>query len=827
MTLRLAMRMLRREWHSGELGVLGIAIIVAVSSITTVGFFTDRVARGMERGASELLAADLAIHSSRPFAGRYAQAAVERQLTTSRMMKFRSVLLVDGKFQLSEVKAVEIGYPLRGVLQISDQPYQPGRVTRAIPEPGSTWLDPRLATQFGLKPGDQLRLGHTTLRVTQILSFEPDRGGDMFNIAPRLLINLADVPATGLVQPGSRVQYHLLVAGEDAAVASFRQWLEPELDAGQHMHGVRDARPEFRAALERAERFLGLSALVSVLLSGVAIAMAARRFAERHLNSAAVFRCLGAQQLDITAMFCLQVLALGFIASALGCGVGFIAQSALGALLGSLVLGELPPPSWIPAVVGLFIGVVTVVGFALPPLVRLKNVPPARVLRRDLGSVPMRTQGGYLIAALTFAGLLLWQAKEIKLAVYVILGGVATVLVLALLAWLLTRLVGRLRNHVGVAWRFGLANISRHSSASTVQIVAIGLGLTMLLLLGLIRDDLLSTWQNTLPSNTPNYFLVNVQAQEITVLTDFLNDQGIVTEGVFPMIRGRLVSINERPVTADDFPQARAKRLAMRHFNLSWAAELQADNRVTAGRWQSPAPSPGEFSVEQGLAKTLGISLGDSLRFQVGERQVDATVTSLRSVEWDSFRANFFVLASPGLLETFPATYITSFFVPEERAALLATLANQFPSITILDLDAMLTKVRGLMDQATLGIECVFGFTLLAGVVVLLAAVQTTLDERRYETAIVRTLGASRARLNAAILAEFCTMGLLAGMVAAFSASLVGAVIGYQVFDMVYQPNAWVWIWGAMAGTVGIGAVGFLGTRSVLDSPPLVTLRRL
>ena len=827
-TARLAFRLLKREWRAGELRVLLAALVVTVASITAVGLFTDRMERAMETGANELLAADLLVTSSVPIAAELQDEAIRRGLATARLLSFRSVAVVGDRFQLAAVKAVDDDYPLRGALRVADAPFAEDRAAAGIPERGSVWVDARLVGILGIRVNDELTLGVARFRVSRILSYEPDRGGDLFSIAPRLLMNLADVPATELVQRGSRVKHRLLFAGAPQSIAVFRGWLSARLQTQERIQGVRDARPELRSALARANQFLGLAALVSVLLAGIAIAVAARRHAERHLDGAALLRCLGASQATIMRIYALEVLGLGLIGSAIGCLLGYGAQALIVQLLGNMILAELPGASWLPLATGSATGLAVLSAFALPPILRLRKVSPARVLRRDLGPMPASTVGTYAIAVLLCVGLVAWHAKDPRLAAYVIGAGTGTVAALCVLAYLLIRILNRLRQRVGTAWRFGLANITRRAGGSVMQMVAFGLGIMMLMLISLVRGDLLSEWQDQLPPDAPNYFLVNVQPSEMASVKAMLEKHGLTSAAFYPMVRGRLVAINDRPVHPDDYPDSRGQRLAARDFNLSWSAQPGSDNRIVEGRWWSldEHGSP-LLSVEVGIGQVLGFGVGDRLSFQLGGEVLTAAVQSVRTVDWDSFRVNFFVVAPPGLLDDYPATYITSFHLPDDGREMLLELLRRFPSVTVIDVDALLSKVREIMERADQGMRYVFLFTLLAGFTVLLAAIQSTLDERRHESAILRTLGASRSVVRRGLLAEFLTLGALAGGLAAIAATLLSAWLADQVFHFSYQGNPWVWLIGIIGGSLGIGFVGLLGTRMVLRHPPMESLRRL
>lgn len=823
-----SLRALRRDWRSGELRILSIALIIAVGSVTAVGFFTDRVRQVMHEQASELLAADLVIASSDSIDISRVTQAQRNTLLTARTLSFRSMALAGEWMHLVELKAVDDNYPLRGALRIASQPFSPDRIAPVTPQRGEVWASARLLQELRVEVDDSITLGEGRFKISQVLTYEPDRGGDFFSIAPRVLMNIADVPRTRLIQPGSRVKHRLLVAGNRGQIDDFRNWLVSNLKVNERVLTLEEGRPELRAALERARRFLGLAALVSVFLAGVAVAMGARRYAIRHLDTSAIMRCFGATQRDIVSMFAWEMLWLALFVSLAGCAVGYVAQGVLAWILGGLVATELPWPSFVPVLVGLPIGVVVLIGFALPPLLALRHVPPARVLRRDLGSVSPSYAAVYAVAMAAMVMLMAWQARDFKLLAYIVGGTAVTLLALGFTAFVLVRLLSRLRSRVGVTWRFGFANIARRASASTAQIVAFGLGIMALLLLSIVRGDLLEGWQRTIPENAPNHFLINIQPDQVEGVREFLSARGVTTPALYPMVRARLTAINGNAVIAETFTDDHARRHARREFNLSWAEQLQSDNRVVAGKWWTPEDVGRRLmSFEQSLAETLGITLDDRLSYSVAGSKIELRVSNLRAVEWDSFNVNFFTILPPGVLDEFPATYITSFYLPSNDRGILASMIKHFPNVTVIDVDALMNKVRQLMDRVSLAVEYVFGFTVLAGLAVLYAAIQTTQDERRYESAVLRTLGARRRQLLRSLIAEFVTLGLLAGAIAGLTASALGYVLAEYVFHFDYRLNPWLWLIGLVGGAVGIGVAGTLGTRSALRQPPAKTLREV
>ena len=819
---------LGRQWRIPELRVLALGVVVAVAAVTSVGFFTDRVQRALSQQASELLGADLVVASpDRPRADLRRAASLEG-LDLAQTVSFPSVILHGASTLLTDVKAVSEGYPLRGRLRVATRPFGVPFEVEGIPAPGEIWVDLRVLQQLGMQLGDAVQLGERSFRASRLLTYEPDRGGDLFQLAPRVLLNEADLPSTGLVTPASRVRYRLLLAGSEAAVARFRAALDGALQPGERLQGIRDARPELRAALDRAQQFLGLAAVTAVLLAGAAISVAARHYAERQADASAIMRCLGASGGYVLRVFAIRLSALALWSSLIGCVIGFLAQEVLVLLLAHWFTSTPPAGSLWPVAVGVSTGLVTVMGFAVPYVLGIAQVPPLRVLRRELAAPPPSAWTVLLLACLALGGLLVWVAGDLRLAGWLMLGIALTGLVLWLSAYGLIRVLSVLRGRGSLAWRFGLASLAQRGKLSGVQLAAFGLGIMALLILGIVRVDLLESWQANLPADAPNHFLINVQGEEVAALSGLLAEAGVAVPDFFPMVRGRLTAINDVPVAPDDFTLPRARRLVAREFNLSWAAELQSDNQIVAGHWWGKdAQGKDELSVEAGLAETLGIGLGDRLRFQIAGQELSARVSSLRSVEWDSFRVNFFVVAPPGLLDEYPATYITSFYLAGERGDVLTELIRQFPSVTLLDVEALMRQVRQIMDRATLAIEYVFLFTLAAGLMVLYAAIQASREARQQETAILRTLGANRAQVLLGLFAEFTVLGFLAGLLAATGAAALGYVLADQVFELPYRPNPWIWLAGTLGGAVGIGIAGMMGTRSVLSHPPLQTLQRL
>ena len=823
---RIAVRLLHQDWRSGELYMLAAALVLTVSAITAVGFFTNRIESAMARQGGELIAADLAIEGSSPPPDSYLGQAAELGLAGARTLEFPSVVMGKSGPQLVQVKAADPTYPLRGRLKVQDAFAGRERVAEGGPPPGEVWAEPRLLRLLDAQVGESVGLGETRLRIGAILSYEPDRGGTLFNLAPRVLLNREDIPATGLVSPASRVKHRLLLAGEIGEVDAFSRWLKPQLPANLNLVDGRTARPEFESALDRASRFMHLATLVTLLVAGSAIALASRRLVERQIDAVAVMRCLGAPRHLLMRVFVLRLLLFGLAASLAGCLVGWVGQIGLVAALSDWLGADLPPASLTPVAVGVVTGMVTLLGFAVPPLLQLARVPPLRALRRELGTPRAPAALAVAGAASALALLVLWQAGDLGMA-WKILAGVAAALLTLVLAVLgLVRLAGVLVGRSRGVWRLGLAALARRPTFAVLQISGFGLGILALLLLAVVRVDLLKSWQESLPPGAPNHFLINIQQQEVEPLRAFLAGHAIAKAPIFPMIRGRLIRIGEREVKPSDYENPRAEGLVAREFNLSFADTMKDDNSIVAGQWWRPGDAAPQFSVEGGVAKTLGIKLGDRLTFFVSGHEVSAPVTSLREVRWDSFNVNFFVVSTPALLEPEPATFITSFHLPPDRESMIPELVRSFPSVTLLDVQALLRQVRQVVDRGVLAVEYVFLFTLAAGILVMFAGIQASLEERRVEHGILRTLGTGRRALLGSLAVEFAATGLIAGLLASIFAELIGWLLAEQLFALQFSFNPGLWLAGVLGSGILIGLAGTLATYPLLIRPPLQTLRQ-
>ena len=830
---RLGWRTLWRDLRSGELRLLIVAVTLAVAALTAVGFFADRLKGGLQRDARQLLGGDAVISSDNMTPAVFAEKARALGLEVVNTLGFPTMGRADdasgGSTKLVALKSVEPGYPLRGNLRVADQPGQPDAPTRAIPAPGEVWVDAPLLDSLAIKVGDPLLLGDANLRITKIIVSEPDRGAGFMNFAPRVMLNSVDMPATGLIQPASRLTYRMAVAGEDKRVTAFVDWAlleakKPEV-RGVRIESLQGGRPEMGKTLDRAEKFLNLVALLAALLSAVAVALAARGFAANHLDDCAMLRVLGLSQRTIASSYAFEFTLIGLMASALGVGFGYAVHYGFVALLAGLVDASLPAASLWPVGFGLGMGLTLLLAFGLPPVLQLAQVPPLRVIRRDLGNLRPASMAVLGLGVAGFATLLLAASSDLTLGLIAVGGFAGATLVFAALSWLAVKAL-RLSVNESTAPRWlvlATRQISARPAYTVVQVSALAVGLLALVLLVLLRTDLISSWRQATPADAPNRFVINVMPEQGDAFAKTLRAAGVSQFDWFPMIRGRLISINGKTVTPDDYTDDRAKRLVDREFNLSHSAQQPKQNDLVAGRWTPE--EQGAISVEEGIAKTLNVTLGDTLVFDVGGMQTESKITSLRKVDWGSMRANFFVMYPVSSLPNVPSTYMSAFKAPQTPGFDNA-LVRSFPNITNVDMTATIGQIQRVLDQVIRAVEFLFAFTLAAGLVVLFAAVTATREERAREFAIMRAVGAKSSLLRQVQRAELMGVGLLAGFLASIVATAVGWALAKYVFEFTWTVSLWVPVFGALSGAVLALAAGWWGLRDVLRRPVVETLRR-
>lgn len=822
---RFAVRSLMRDLRAGELRVLALALLVAVASVTAVGFFTDRIGKAVERQASDVLAADLVASSGFPIPSSLVETVETLELQLARHVRFPSVVINErDESQLVAMKAVSDGYPLRGTIRVADinNPAVELLDFSGAPAKGTVWVDGQLQAALALTPGDTLTLGEADFKVTHVILFEPDRGENAFEFAPRVMINLADLEGSALLGEGSRARYSLLMAGDSQALEQARDFMNDKHATDVRVQGVRDGSPQMKRALDRAQRFLGLASVVTVLLAGAAIALAVRHFALRQADASAVMRTLGASRAEVIVWLSTRLALIALIASSIGIAVGWFAQLILANLLQGWFGLDLPAPGIKPPLIGVMTAFIALAGFGLLPIVKAGRVNVMRVLQRDYSGMDSSS----LLAAafgLVATYLVVWLLSgDMLLSAIVVLGVVAMLCVFALFGRLMISMVRAL---AGSRFRMSTAGLQRRAASSVVQLAAFAMGIMALLLISIVRVDLLSAWEQDLPANAPNVFVVNIQPDQVEGFAAQLESQNIETTGIHPMVRARLIAHNGQSVVSTATTE-RERRRARREYNLSFSNTVPLNNTIVSGEWwvEDGSAEP-LLSIEQEWAEENGFQIGDTLTFKSAGVETTAKVANWREVDWESFQVNFFAVSSPAMLQGLPATYVTSFHIDDDFVSTTTGWVRQFPGIATLDIGAIITRVKSLMDRASLAVEYVFMFTLLAGFCVLLAAVQSSQAERIRESALLRALGASHQQLREAVIAEFAILGAIAGLLAAVFATIIAWSLSHFVFELPFNFNVWLWVIGIFGGALGIAMAGYLATRKVLYTPPIVALR--
>ena len=832
----LAWRQTARDFRSGELRLLIVAVMLAVAALTAVGFFADRLKGGLARDARQLLGGDAIVASDQPTPPALVERAREAGLQATTSVTFPSMARATdaqgGASRLIALKAVGEGYPLRSKVRLADGPALAETAADGPPAPGTVWVEAGVLESLQVKVGDPVLLGDATLRIGKLITFESDRGAGFMSFSPRVMLNTADLPATALIQPASRVTYRLALAapeGRERALTDYVSWSEAHIKS-QNLRGIRiesleSGRPEMRQTLDRAEKFLNLVALLAALLAAVAVGIASRDFANRHLDDCAMLRVLGQSQRTIAWSYTLEFAAVGVLASALGVALGFGVHHVFVVMLSSLLEATLPAASAWPALFGLGVGLTLLFGFGLPPVLQLAQVPPLRVIRREVGELKAGSLLVLAAGAAGFAALLLAASSDLKLGAIAVGGFAGAVALFALLAWGAVHLLRRAVPEAGAPRWLVLATrqVSARPAFAVLQVSALSVGLLALVLLVLLRTDLIGSWRAATPPDAPNRFVINIQPEQGGPFQQHLQRAGVAKYDWYPMFRGRLVAINGRSVAVDDYPDDRARRLVDREFNLSHAAQMPTHNTLAGGTWV--AGQADGLSVEEGLAETLGLKLGDTLRFDIAGLETEGRITSLRKVDWASMRVNFFVMFPLAEMPDVPTTYIAAFKAPATPGFDNA-LSHEFPNITTVDVSASLAQVQQVLDQVIRAVEFLFGFTLAAGLVVLFAAVVATREQRSREFAIMRAMGAGGTLLARVQRAELLGVGALAGLLASFAAVAVGWALARYAFEFSWGASPWVPLAGAAAGALLALAAGWWGLREVLRRPVVETLRK-
>jgi putative ABC transport system permease protein len=827
------LRLLWRDWRGGELGILASALVMAVAIVTGISLFADRLQQGIVAQSSTFLAADRVLQSPRAIKPHWLDQARSLGLQQAQVLGFQSMVFagddMDSAMQIASVKAVSNNYPLHGVLEVSDEAFTTSFNISNGPKAGEVWLDPRLLPLMNIDLGDSLNVGEAKLTVTKVIVNEPDRGGNVFAFGPRVMMNIYDIPATKIVQPGSRVEFRYLFAGDAELLKKYGAWLKSRMEPSHKWLNLKDSQPRIAQSLERAEQFLLLAGALGVGLAGIAIALAARRYSERHYDYVAMMKSLGATSVRVMVIYSLNLLVLGFIAMLVGCGVGWMIQEVFIRVLQSYFeVASVPDITLRPFIIGSVTALVCLLAFALPPLLSLQRASPLSVLRRDIPHSGLSNLITYGMGVLGIALLMYWYSGNLILTLVVLCGVGLTFIIVGLFAWYLLRGTTKVGMQAGSSWRLALASMRRRGFQNAVQSVIFSLSIMLLLMLALVRSSLIEEWQVQLPEGTPNHFLINVAERDVDSLSNLLLENKLQSEPIYPMVRGRLTLINGDTVKSRVSElDPSAENSLDRELSLSWSDTKPLDNELLAGQWWQPGSTDHELSIESVLAKRLGITLGDQLQFQIGSEILIVTVTSIRKLDWDTMKPNFYMLFPAEILKQYPATFMTSFYLPPDKKYFLNSFLRDFPTVTVIEMDSVIKQIRTIINQVSSAIELVLGLIIISGLLVLIASVQASLDSRFQESAILRTLGAKRGLVLGSLAIEFSSLGCLAGFLAAFSAEL--CVYGLQEFllGMTYVPHPWVWLVGPIIGGVLIGSAGFITCRKVVNTPPVDILRDL
>lgn len=817
---------IRRDFRSSELMALLVALTLSVAALSSVSFLADRMQRAFQLDARQLLAADLLLVADQPLPERFISEAKERQLKIAQTIVFPSMATVGSQSKLASLKAVSSSYPLRGNLQIS--PPQ----TSSTPQTGSVWVDPAMLNALRAKVGDQMLLGDKAFVISGVLERELDRGAGFMNFAPRVMMSLDDLPSTGLIGLGSRVTYRLMLAGEDQDISVYEKWttrlIESEGLRGLRIETLENAQPMMRKTLERAERFLSLVALLTAMVAAVAIALSARRYVLKQADVCAVMKCLGATQKTILLNQIKILIGLGLMAAVVGAVIGYGVQELLMRILGNLVMANLPAISIWPVAWSILFSSCLLAGFAGPPLMSLVMISPIRLIRKELGAINIKVVWVALFGLIACLVLIVMAAKDLRLASWVGLSFGLAVCLFAVLAWLSLRGLNRLFakwSTNSFALRFALMTQSRRAGFAVMQITALGIALMALLLILLLRQDLLATWQGNIPVDSPNRFMINIQEDQKMGITKSLTDAGISKLSFSPMVRARLIEVNSKSIGPNDYVDENARRLVDREFNLSYAQELPDGNRVTAGKWiEGSAP---QVSLEVGIAKTLKLKLGDQMTFELAGERVTAPITSLRKLDWGSMRVNFFVIMPPEMLSQMPQSWITSYYQSAGLEGLDYQLAQTYPNLTIVDVATSLRQIQDVLDRLSSVLGLLFTFTIAAAVLVLLAAIAATQDERFRSAALLKAVGAPRSLLGRVAVAELLVIGVLAGTMAGIAAGMAAWALGRFVLEIEFHAFGQSLTMGIIFGVTACLLAGYRFQRKIQTATAMECLREI
>jgi putative ABC transport system permease protein len=823
------LRLLWRDWKGGELTLLLASLLVAIATVTSISLFADRIKNSIADQAGNLLAGDAQVRGSVEVSSDWRQKARELGLEMADVVSYQGMAFSDSGMQLSSIKAVSDTYPLKGTLTISDTPFVGGEEVRSGPPPGEVWLASRLFGVLDVEIGDRITLGEADFTITAALIKEPDSTQSFFGVGPRVMMNWSDVEQTGAVQTGSRIRYRWLLAGPSQLMDQMEQWLEPEMGDHHRWVSVKDGNQGVGSALNRAESFLLLAGSLGVILSGVALALASRRYSLRQTSHVAILKTLGLTPNQISRIYAINLIILAVISTVIGLFLGWLIHWVILNVFAGLLPESLAEPSNRPYMIGAVSGLVSLLAFSAPPILALRQIPPALVLRAGLPGTLVSDRWSLWIGVIAMIGLVYWYSGSLLLTLALAGGGAVCLLGITLVAWVLIRLTRKFGDRLGKTWRLGLASLQRHSRQNSLQVMIFSVSLLLLFVLSLVRTSLISDWQRQIPEDSPNHFAFNIFSTELDGIKNFFDQRDISSSPFYPMVRGRVTEVNGEaiaelvkeydPADGDDY---------RRELNLTWSSELAEDNRVIGGQWWQPGDEQKPLvSLEQSFAEGVGITLGDELTFSIAGQKTTAKVASIRTVQWDSMRPNFYVIFSNVILDGTAASYMTSFRLQDEQKPELNQLARQYPTVSLIELDQMLNQIQSIIQQVSLAVEFILLLVLVAGILVLIASIQATLDERFRESAILRTLGARRGLVRGSLLIEFGTLGWLSGLLGVMGAEACLYFLQTQVFQIEFYFHGWLWLVGPWLGLALIGGIGLVSTTRVINTPPLTVLREV
>lgn len=859
--LRIAWRLFIREFGRGELTIIGLSIILAVSSVMALSSVTDRVEQAIMSKSASFIASDKVIYSSHPINVNFEQHALSLGLQTDRHIYFRSMIFAEEEMVLAVVKAVTEQYPLRGDFTIHQNLTTTEELVKSGPKQGEAWISKRLFYALALDDAlintatpPKVAVGELELDIAGIIASEPDAPFQVFDAGTRVIINIADVPATEVIQPGSRISYSNLFAGNDEAIDAFEQWVKPQLKENQSIEGVEDSENAVSNSLSRAESFLMLAGVLGVLLAATAVAVATRLYSQRHFDSIAIFKTLGASIQQVKVIYLFQLVLIAVFSILIGIVVGGTMQFLAVKVMAEYLPANLPSVGYKPIVMAILTGFICALMFSIPSLLKLFAVPPLRVLRRNLGDGIGVSISARVIMAVTTILLVLLYSQNLKLTGIIMAGGAVLVTLIIVAASVMIYWSRQIGASVGgSSLKIALASLKRRSKENISQLIGFTLAIMLILILYSLQNSMIKEWQKQIPVGTPNHFVVNIAQHELAEVKQKFEQKGIQPEQYYPIIRGRLVGINGEKVTdkpddetsgakldnrgeepetqttdsqGEEQNKQDTRRGIGREVNLTFTEQLAENNKVLEGEWM-PENIENQVSIEEGVAERVGLKLGDSLTFLIGAKEVDVTVTSIREVDWNSFQPNFFMVFSNDVLADFPATYISSFYLPKEDKKWVNELLKTYPTLTVIDVDAMISEIQEVIEQVSISIQLVLIVVVVAATLVLLAQVQSSLDERRKETVIYRTLGAKGKMIQNAITLEFLSLGAIAGLIAAAVAEVSLFLLQSQIFDMEWQAHIELWWMGPFSGAVFVALVGTLSTRSLLKMTPNELIRQL